>query len=79
MTERVDFHRHKDGRQPPKGSWAKWGEHGVVLACPKCGGVSMLDHEVDAEGVVTPSIVHVPCGWHGFGRLVGWTPPPRQS
>jgi hypothetical protein len=51
------------------------GNDSVLLLRCDCGKViRMLDHRVDAEGLVSPSIWHdVPgCGWHVMGRLEGW-------
>ncbi len=42
--------------------------------CPKCGSEGMLDHDIDAEGKVTPSLVcpHEECGFHDYIQLMGW-------
>jgi hypothetical protein len=46
----------------------------LVLRC-NCGKIiRLLDHNVAADGTVSPSLWHdVPgCGWHVMGRLEGW-------
>lgn len=64
--------------QPPGPWW--WparldGELTAVVACP-AGHTAHIDHDVAADGTVTPSLVcpEEDCGWHVFGRLIGWTP-----
>ena len=50
-----------------------------IYACGGCGELLALhpDHRIDAEGNVTASMYHNPdkggCGWHVFGRLMGWS------
>lgn len=46
------------------------------LVCPECGLVGDLDHDIDAQGIVTPS-VDCPgedCNFHEMIQLIGWTP-----
>ena len=49
---------------------------GVLVSCPKCGCVALLDHEVAADGTVKPSVVcpKEGCGFHDSVRLIGWQP-----
>ena len=48
----------------------------VRVSCPGCGSAGYLNHDVAADGTVTPSLVcpHSVCGFHEYVRLVGWTP-----
>jgi hypothetical protein len=43
-----------------KGAWTLWNLHGgkplFVISCPLCGFVARLDHEVAADGLVSPSV-----------------------
>ena len=47
-----------------------------TVYCPKCGREGSLDHEIDAEGRVTPSVVcpHEGCDFHDNVQLLGWEP-----
>lgn len=37
----------------------------IKFACPSCGAEGDLtDHEIDADGVVSPSVVCPACDWH---------------
>lgn len=46
----------------------------IVAKCPGCGIEGELDHAVDAQGVVTPSLEcqNGPCNFHEMVRLDGW-------
>lgn len=49
----------------------------ALVSCPDCGSsASLSDHEIDAAGDVTPSLVCPAegCVFHEHVRLVGWTP-----
>jgi hypothetical protein len=51
----------------------------ATVSCPKCGkSASLSDHEIAADGAVTPSLVcpHEPCTFHEFVKLEGWVPTP---
>lgn len=39
-----------------KGCWW-WFRDRIVVSCPFCGVSAQLDHEVDVEGNVSPSVV----------------------
>ncbi len=69
---RVELERGPDGKNPEPGQWSDWGG-GIVIACPQCRRVSTLDHAIDEDGNVNPSVVHTPCGWHVWVKLKGWT------
>lgn len=48
----------------------------VRLRCPICGRWSYLDHEIENDGKVSPS-VECPregCGFHEWVQLEGWQP-----
>lgn len=45
----------------------------VVLTCPTCKRMAALDHEINQEGVVSPSVeCPYDCGFHDHIKLVGW-------
>ncbi len=46
------------------------------VGCPTCGQSSALDHEIAADGTVTPSLVcaRSGCKFHDHVKLVGWEP-----
>ena len=45
-----------------------------VVYCPKCGEEGMLDHDIDVDGFVTPSLVCPTklCDFHDYVQLMGW-------
>lgn len=48
----------------------------VFIRCGGCGMCMGLDHEISAEGIVTPSVFHdepPKCNWHVSDvKLMGW-------
>ena len=57
----------------PLGSWWLWGDR-IMVCCPLCGFQAELEHHVDAEGQVTPSLwCPTDCGFHAIVTLSGWT------
>lgn len=64
----------------PKGYWVntsgvEWVKRTVFLACPVCGLVAALPHQVDAQGNVSPSVgcPYTPCPMHLMPvKLLGW-------
>ncbi len=53
----------------------------VQVRCEGCGNIIQLsitevrdydNHTVSSEGVVSPSIGHLPCGFHEWGVLENW-------
>lgn len=49
--------------------------HTVFLACPDCGKPTrLIDHEIDSQGVVKPSVVSQTsgCKFHGMVKLLDW-------
>ena len=76
----IPAHNGRPSEQPPL-SWMK-GNDGVTVKCPN-GHIGVLDHDVNNQGEVNPSIVcpgrpavatwpESPCGWHVWARLEGW-------
>ena len=65
---------------PNKGEWcwitihSKPPKREVAIGCPECGCHAGLQHKIDDQGVVTPSLVcpHDPCTFHEWGILEGW-------
>lgn len=63
-----------EGRVGP-GEWGTLGRRAIV-GCPDCGMTAMLDHEVSASGVVTPSLqCPAQCGFHAMVVLDSWEAP----
>jgi len=45
----------------------------ACVSCPVCGTVSaLIDHKIDSDGFVTPSIICPRCGFHENIRLLDW-------
>lgn len=59
---------------------AKWkGVQQVYMICPGCGEEYRLDHDISAEGVVSPSLEcpsQNDCGFHDTVVLLGWNAGP---
>ena len=55
-----------------RGSWDDRGA-GVFVLCPQCDVKRYLDHQIDDQGNVSPSVV-CDCGFHATIRLEGWDP-----
>jgi hypothetical protein len=86
MTGAYEFQRWKDSTEPgdwykmPKGFWTstaklEWAKRTVFLACPVCGLIAGLPHQVDAQGLVHPSLQcpYPPCPMHLMPvKLLGW-------
>lgn len=68
----------KPGTRLERGTW-RWALVDFVwlvkLTCPDCGLEAELDHEVAADGAVTPSVQcpRAGCSWHASVQLEGWT------
>lgn len=57
------------------GTWKPWMNGKIFLACPKCGQIGLLDHEVASDGMITPSVQCPKDGcFHDNVKLVGWEP-----
>ena len=66
---------------PAKGQWRRIildGKPNAEICCPECGYVALLDHEIDDQGRVTPSVecpmvARGACTFHRSGLLLrGW-------
>lgn len=44
----------------------------VFVTCPGCGIKGSLDHDVDANGKITPSLDCPECSFHTYVVLDGW-------
>jgi hypothetical protein len=68
----VDIPQGKPGTW---GTWWTW-KGRVVVACPTCGTAACLDHQIAADGAVTPSVecAVLRCGFHEQVRLLDWKP-----
>ena len=61
-------------------NWRSWNHKGtkyIFVVCPGCGSEYRLDHDISAEGVVSPSL-ECPggdCSFHDTIILVGWNAP----
>lgn len=58
-------------------SWRPFGRSAVVT-CGGCGASMRLDHDVAADGTVSPSLDCPGCSWHVWGRLDGWQGQPSS-
>ncbi len=58
--------------QIPEVDWAD-DPLGVFVVCPECRTTLRLNHDVAADGTITPSIGCPACQFHDRGVLVGWT------
>ena len=67
----------KDAELQP-GTWNLWvtGKRRVLFACPLCGDVGLLNHEIADDGIVTPSVQcpNIACTFHEMIKLLEWTP-----
>lgn len=53
------------------------GRRTATVSCPDCGrSASLSDHEIRADGTVTPSLVcpFDDCDFHAWVKLEGWRP-----
>jgi len=57
----------------PKPAWGRYAGGEPWVRC-QCGEVLYLDHEVAADGTVTPSLWHDAngCGYHVMATLADW-------
>ena len=74
MTDRTVLKPADDQFKPSPGCWWPLLPNGTLVTCPSCGATAALDHTVDDEGNVSPSLVCPAdgCGFHEFVRLEGW-------
>lgn len=59
----------------PKPAWGRFAGGEAWVRC-QCGQVLYLDHDVAADGTVSPSLWHDEpgCGYHVMATLQGWQP-----
>lgn len=69
MTDRV---RIPQGRG--RGTWREWAGK-IWVTCPDCCQNYALDHDVAADGSVTPSLdcPTTTCAWHVYAVLEGFS------
>jgi hypothetical protein len=84
-----DFKKGQNESTITKGEWilSLVGDRkSALLCCPKCGRFgSLAGHEIDKDGIVTPSVLHEypiadldgsnpreGCGFHEMIRLLDW-------
>lgn len=55
------------------GRWKAWGKS-VMVSCPECGQMATLQHDIDSDGKVTPSLEcpYQGCAFHDFVILADW-------
>ena len=74
-----EFARALERDNMDRGEWFPVTAEGRLtarVACPECGQVATLDHDILADGTVTPSLdCPVACGLHEDGRLLDWVAP----
>lgn len=76
MTALFPFMKAEDFGPIKKGRWKRDSHNRIFCCCPGCGRVVKLDHEVDDDGKVTPSLdcpTEV-CHFHRFAMLLDWEP-----
>ena len=50
------------------------GTKSLYMTCPLCGRVGQLNHDVQKDGTVTPSVDCPTCSFHDHVQLKGWKP-----
>ncbi len=71
----LKYQRIGDYDHPTQGTWMRVrldGKTAVWIGCPACGQNALLDHGVDENGDVNPSLVCDNCGYHEYVHLVDW-------
>jgi len=66
-----EFRKHPDCA--PGTWWWIPGEAGPTLSCPKCQALHHLDHKVDEDGKLDPSVACTRCEFQEWSRLLDWT------
>lgn len=70
----VDLPRAESIDDAAPGSWVPTEPEGFIYTCGGCG-VWLHPREgksITSDGSVLPSMLCPYCGWHVWGRLVGW-------
>lgn len=68
-----------ESENPARGTWRRTKTSAgpsANIVCPQCGTEGALDHEIAADGAVSPSLVcpGKGCTFHEYGKLEGWEP-----
>lgn len=74
MSQRYVFKKSPDPKKGlEKGEWRKFQDK-AVCCCPGCGNAARLNHDIDADGNVNPSLdcPTETCSFHRMVRLEGW-------
>jgi hypothetical protein len=69
-VEVVEIPRHPDCA--PGTWWWTEGERAPTVSCKGCQALHQLDHLVEDDGSVYPTVVCTRCGWHKKIKLLGW-------
>ncbi len=72
---RVDLGDTHSGPGWSRDGWSRNGDR-VDVRCPDCGRIGELDHDVAADGRVSPSLdcPQPACGFHAYVVLDDWLP-----
>ncbi len=72
---RVNIPRYRGSyHSPMQGTWAPVtldNKATARIGCPGCGQAALLDHTVDENGDVNPSLL-CDCGYHEYVHLCNW-------
>lgn len=70
----IEFDKGKSEGPLEPGTYRKINPFNAVLCCPDCGETGGLDHEIDNDGTVTPSLVcpNDGCSFHEMVKLKDW-------
>jgi len=55
----------------PRKDWLKIGPS-VIVTCPQCRKKAALDHTIEEDGDVNPSLICPFCGYHNWVKLEDW-------
>jgi hypothetical protein len=76
-TWKLDFDEHLQPPGEPRWTLNPAGRPMIICTC---GHIMGLPHRIAGDGTVSPSLFHpatddlLECGFHVFGRFVGWNP-----
>ncbi len=76
MTALFPFVKSEDSSPIKKGGWKRCSNGWVFVCCPGCGQVARINHDIDNDGKVTPSLdcPTETCHFHRFAMLLDWEP-----
>ncbi len=81
MSEQVHIPKRENVRAGvpiPMPSWYHMGGRSVLMTCVN-GHSHRLDHTIDDNGGVRPSVQCPNCDYHEFVILDGWVPPTEPA